>query len=177
MGEACQQIETDLDVEQALDILAPYFEAAREVYVEDAGLARCKRAKLYCAPWMHDSPRHFAACRDDGLIVLAAPEMVELPEPMVIGIFGHEMGHAADFLYPAEFALDQEGECVRRERDRIDDVQWARFVKAWEHRDDDLVEQSADAIAYWATGHRIGYLGPCQLQVFDRGRARPQGLR
>ena len=176
MAEACQRIETDLGIDEALDILLPYFEVQQEEFVSE-GFGRTAQTRPHCAPWLHDSPRHFAACRDDGLVILVAPELCELPEPMVMGIIGHELGHATDFLYPAEFCLDSAATCVRRDRKRIDDVQWARFVKAWEQRDDDMVEQMADGICEYATGRSIGYLGPCQLQVFDRGSARPQGLR
>jgi len=173
----CLDIATELDCDEALEILEPYFVAMREVFVGEAGLKLCRRTRLYVAPWLHDSPRHFAACRDDGLVALVAPELAELPEPTVVAIFAHELGHASDYLYPGEFALDGDGQCVRRSRDSVDESQWIRWMKAWDRRDDDLVEQMADAIAEWATGSRIGYCGPCQLQAFNRGEARPQGLR
>jgi hypothetical protein len=173
----CPEIVTDLDCEEALLIIEPFFLEMQSIYTREAGLKRCAKTELYCAPWIHDSPRHFAACRDDGRVIVVAPEMAELPVEAVVAILGHEFGHAADYLYPAEFALDGDRRAVRRERGQVDDTQWARWAKAWEHRDDDLVEVTADAVAELATGSRIGYLGPCQLQAFDRGAARPQGLR
>lgn len=177
MGGACPETATDLDCEEALLIVEPFFVEMREIYTQEARLSRCAKTELYCAPGVHDSPRHFAACRDDGKVIVVAPEMAELPVETVVAILGHEFGHAADFLYPAEFALDGDGRVMRRQRRRVDDTQWARWAKAWEHRDDELVEVTADAVAELATGSRIGYLGPCCLQAFDRGRARPQGLR
>lgn len=174
---SCPGIATELDPEEALEVLEPYFLAMREVFVGEAGLGRCRRARLYTAPWVHDSPRPFAACREDGRVVLAAPELAELPEPMVLAIFAHALGHATDYLYPAQFTLDAEGHATRRERAAVSESQWIRWHKAWQRRDEEHVERVADAIAGLATGARIGYLGPCTLQAFDRGRARPQGLR
>lgn len=172
----CAAPETDLSVEDAHLVLEPYFLAMQEVYLA-AGLDKCRKTRLYCAPWIHDTPRHFAACRDDGLAIIVAPELAELPEPTVVAIFGHELGHATDFLYSAEFVLDQERAVRRRAREEGSDTQWARWAKAWEHRDQDVVELTADGVAEFVTGARIGYLGPCLLQCFNRGQARPQGLR
>ena len=177
MGEACLDLATDLDCDEARRCIEPFFEELRRVFVEEAGLALAARPRLYCAPGYHDTPRHFAACRDDGLVIIVAPELAELPVGTAVAILAHELGHATDYLYPAVWALGKEGEAVRRSRDATSEVQWTRWVKAWERRDADLVEQTADALAELATGSRIGYLGPCQLQAFDRGRARPQGLR
>jgi hypothetical protein len=173
---SCPEITTDLSVHDAFLVLEPYFAAMQEVFRE-SGLVEVERTKLYCAPWIHDTPRHFAACRDDGLAIIVAPELAELPEPTVVAIFGHELGHAVDYLYPAQFVLGKERDVLRRARADGEDLQWARWVKAWEKRDTDVVEQTADGIAELVTGARIGYLGPCQLQSFNRGQARPQGLR
>lgn len=172
----CPAITASLGADEAFLVLEPYFLALREIYV-GTGLDRLSRTQLYCAPWVHDSPRHFAACRDDGTAIVVAPELADLPEPTVIGIFGHELGHAVDFLYPAEFVLGREREVIRRARADGKDKQWARWVKSWAGRDDDVVEFTADGIAEYVTGARIGYRGPCKLQCFNRGEARPQGLR
>jgi len=173
----CADTTTSVTPEKALLILEPYFLAMQETFV-GAGLDAAKRVQLYVAPSMHDSPRHFAGTRDDGIVVMLAPEMVELPENTVAAIIAHEFGHAADFLYPGEFALGPERVAMRRNRSAFDgDDHWARWVKEWEKRDDDVVEFVADAIAEMVTGRRIGYTGPCKLQAFDRGKARPQGLR
>lgn len=173
---ACLDITTDLEPAEAHLILEPYFLAMRELYL-GAGLDRCERTRLYCAPWVHDTERHFGACRDDGLAIIVAPELAELPEPTVIAIFGHELGHATDYLYPAEFVLGRERSLTRRAREDGDDTQWARWAKAWDKRDTDVIEITADQIAENVTGAPIGYQGPCLLQCFNRGMARPQGLR
>ena len=173
---SCPDLTTDLTLDEAYAVLEPYFVAMREIYI-GVGLTRTKRTGLYVAPWVHDSPRHFAACRDDGLALVLAPEAAELPEPTLVAILGHEFGHATDFLYPAEFVLGTERAVHRRARDDGDDVQWARWAKAWDKRDADVVEKTADGIAELVTGAPIGYCGPCLLQAFNRGVARPQGLR
>lgn len=190
-GATCPATATDVTPEEALLILEPYFLAVQEAFV-GAGLADTRRVRLYVAPSMHDTPRHFAATRDDGTVILVAPEMVELPENTVAAIMAHEFGHAVDFLYPGEFVLGAERDtaqpqqlaangsertAVRRDRASFTDDQWVRWLKDWEKRDDDVVEFVADAIAEMVTGRAIGYVGPCKLQAFDRGQARPQGLR
>lgn len=172
----CPDISTNLDCDEAWLILEPFFSEMQDVFV-DAGLDLCRRTRLYCAPWVHDTPRHFAACRTDGRAIVVAPEMAELPYPTVIAMFAHEFGHAADYLYPGEFQVDDDRELVRLDRDDFDDVTWANWMRAWEGRDADAIEFSADAIAEYATGAPVGYLGPCQLQCFHLGRARPEGLR
>jgi len=75
--------------------------------------------------------------------------------------------------------LGAEGEPARRRtrEQTADDAQWERWLRAWQTRDDDVVELTADAIAHHVVGARIGYVGPCLLQCFDRGEARPVGLR
>jgi hypothetical protein len=173
---SCPETASDVGPDEALLILEPYFEVGQEAFAS-AGLPKVRRTRLYVAPWIHDSPRHFAACREDGLAALVAPELVELPEETVAAIIAHELGHAADFLYPGEFSLGREREALRRPREAYGEREWARWMRTWENRDDDTVEMTADAIVELAIGRRVGYLGPCQLQCFDRGRARPQGLR
>jgi hypothetical protein len=172
----CPDITTDLDCDEALAVIEPFFVAQQDDFLE-AGLKRTKRTRLYCAPWVHDSPRHFAACRDDGLAIVVAPELAELSTDLVVGILAHEFGHATDYLYPGDFVLGREERAQRRVREEFNDDQWSRWIKTWQERDDDLVEQMADAIVEWATGTKIGYRGPCMLQCFERGAARPQGLR
>lgn len=180
---ACSLLHTDLSREEARTVLEPFFEAARELFLE-AGLERCVKTKLVVSGKMHDTPRHFAACRDDGLLIYVAPQMVELPDHFVVGIMAHEFGHAVDFLYPGEFRL--RGEAAAREaREAVGPKQWARVLRTWQRvhesqgtEDMDQVERLADAIAASVYGAPIGYGGPCRLQTFQGGETpRPEGLR
>lgn len=173
---ACESPRAILGPSESFLILESFFVAAQELFVEK-GLTECSRTRLYVAPWVHDSPRHFAATRDDGLAMILAPEMVELPPETVDAIVKHEFGHAADFLYPGEFVLGPERVAQRRDRTTFTDAQWHRWLRDWEKRDDDVVEFVADAIAESVDGRRLGYYGPCLLQSFELGKARPQGLR
>lgn len=167
-----------LSLEEAFVVLEPYFEAVREDYLAH-GLVKTKRTRLFIAPGMHDSPRHYGACKDDGSAILLAPELADMPEPIVLAIIAHELGHASDFLYPGEFVLGKTGPAQRRapqaEGDR--DKQWSRWLKSWHKRDDDVVELTADAVAERVMGVAYGYQGPCLLQSFDSALARPMGLR
>lgn len=165
-----------LSIEEAYVVLEPYFEVIRLEYLAH-GLIRCKRPRLFVAPAMHDSARHYGACKDDGSAILVAPELAEMSEPIVLAILAHEFGHATDFLYPGEFVLDVDGPAQRRSKTDVEDKQWSKWLKAWHKRDDDVVELTADAIATRVMGVPYGYQGPCLLQSFDAVRARPMGLR
>lgn len=169
----CPQVRSELSTDEAHAIIEPYFTAVVERYLS-AGFD-LSRTRLKCDPKMHDSPRHFAACREDGLLILVAPELADLNYDMVLGILAHECGHATDFLYPGEFVLEGRG-ALRRDRDAETDKQWRKFLNAWKQRDDDAVELTADAIAESVLGVPIGYRGPCMLQSFE-GVPRPIGLR
>lgn len=174
---ACPFITTDLSDEEAHLILSPYFEEVRERYVK-AGLERVARTRLVVDPSVHDTARHFAACQEDGKVILLAPEAAELPEETVLAIAAHELGHAADFLYPGQFAMRGEDEpAAWRDPQSMKAKHWHRWLRDWEARDDDLVELSADAIAHFAMGVRYGYRGPCLIQTFGATRLRPVGLR
>lgn len=162
--------------EEAYAVLEPYFEVMREEYLA-CGLKKVKRVRLFVAPQLHDSPRHFAACKDDGGSILLAPELADATDSIVHAIIAHEFGHATDFLYPGEFVLDHGGPAARRPKDQIEEKQWGKWLKAWHKRDDDVVELTADAIAHRVMGVPYGYLGPCLIQSFDAVRARPMGLR
>jgi hypothetical protein len=185
MADACRDTGTDLTVEEAYAILEPYFLAVQERFVAE-GAGRTGDVQLEVAPWAHDAPRHFAATATTGSPVVVAPELAELPEETVLAILAHEFGHAVDYLYPGEYVLVDDGELelVRLPPTPAHDLGGQRGEQAylarmrrWEHRDDDTVERTADAIAEYFTGHAIGYCGPCSLQCFDRGVSRPKGLR
>jgi hypothetical protein len=171
----CDVLITDLSLDEALHVLEPFYREIQDRFLQ-FGLAKVKSTSFYVAPWVHDAPRHFAACSETGREIVAAPEMSELNYDIVIAILAHELGHAADFLYPGEFVMAGDG-VRRRSRDEGDDTQWVRWMRSWEKRDDDTVESTADGIASLVMGAPIGYIGPCKLQCFNRGVARPQGLR
>lgn len=150
-------------------ILEPYFEELQDRFVE-AGLERVSETRLRCSLGLHDTPRHFAGCVEDGTVIYAAPELVEMPTDTVLGILAHELGHAADFLYQGEFVL-REDHVIRVEPDR-------QRLKGWRKRDNDTVEITADCIAEKALGTSIGYRGPCHLQALGHcGSPRPLGLK
>ncbi len=178
-GAACQDLAPEsepLSLDESHGVLEPYFEVIRDEYLK-AGLVKAKRVRLFVAPSMHDSPRHYGACRDDGSAILLAPELAEMPVPIVLAIVAHEFGHASDFLYPGEFVLGKSGPALRRTSADVEDKQWSRWLKSWHKRDADVVELTADAIAHRVMGVPYGYQGPCLLQSFDAIRARPMGLR
>lgn len=164
-----------LEPDEAIVVLEAYFEVIREQFV-DFGLERCKKPRLKCADWIHDTDRHFAACTEDGLEIYAAPELADLPDTTVLAIFAHEFGHASDFLYPAEFARGRSGP-IRRDFRSVSDKQVRSWISGWRGRDTYAIEAAADNIAELVIGMPIGYHGPCQLQGFNRGVPRPPELR
>jgi hypothetical protein len=168
-------VQTDLTLVEATAIIEPYFEAMAERFIEEGGLGRVSKVGVVCDRTVRDAPRHFAGCREDGTLVVAAPELAELPYETVCAILAHELGHAADFLYPAEFVLGRDGWC-RRDLSEAEDKQVRRWLQAWQERDHDLVELTADGIAELVLGIPIGYRGDCVLQSFG-GSPRPVGLR
>lgn len=183
MSIECPEIRSPLTVEEAAAVIEPYFIAVRDVFVRE-GATKCKRVTLEIAPWIHDSPRHFAATEERGKFMVAAPEFAELPEDTVLAILAHEFGHAVDFLYPGEYLLVDDGELVKMPRvpvGRLDQKATQAHIartRSWGKRNKDAVERTADAIAEMFTGRTIGYCGPCELQCFDRGvRPRRPGLR
>ena len=194
--------------EFAAAILQPHYDAVRDAYVAYSpahgmkGMSRLKKTKYIVDSKLHDTPRHFAACRDDGMQMIFAPELAELPIENLVAILAHEFGHASDFAYPGCWAWpvekagvtewvgeDQKGRArawramkrswggsidVMLEPQESEAVAWMR---AWEKRNRDQIEWAADAIAMEVTGHRLGYCGACMVQTFDRCIERPAGLR
>jgi hypothetical protein len=188
----CERPDTEVDCETALAILEPYVKVAREEFLrferEHYGGSKIKRVKLECAPWAElqeedgFNVRNFAGTSEDGRMIVAAPELVELPEDSVAAIIAHEFGHTLDYLYPGRFLLAQ-GELVRFDdpgvgNSKAEKARIAR-MRQWQllHQDRDLVEQVADEIASLVLHRQIRYAGPCLLQTFGRGLSRPPGLR
>ena len=168
-----------MDEEFAYAIIEPHFDAVRDHFVHhvpDDGhaLRELRRTKLLVDPSIRDSERHYAACRDDGLLIVVAPQAAELPHEQLVALLCHEFGHATDFLYPARFA-GRRGEPAVWVPEGTKKM--ARIRRAWADRSDDQVEWDADSIAYAVTGRKITYCGPCLIQCFERGVQRPAGLR
>ena len=158
----------------------------RVLYV-DHGFSRCADTKLEVAGWVHDTPRHFAGCRDDGKLVVAAPQLADLPIDNVVAVFSHELGHAVDFLYPTRFQLvieelrefpgDWDVDIQRRPTADLDAKTLRAVMDQWKNRDEEQIEQLADAIAELVVKKPVTYAGPCLLQTFAGGEPRPVGLR
>jgi hypothetical protein len=167
--------------------LAPHFDATRDVFASfqpapddlpGMCLEELQRTRMVVDSAVHDSERHYGRCRDDGLLIEIAPEATQLPFEQLIAMLAHEMGHAADFLYPGCWVNtgEAEGESVwighlKTKPARV----WRNTL--WHERSDDHIEWDADAIAYTVTGLRMGYCGHCMVQCFSGGKARPEGLR
>lgn len=172
-----------LQPEETRAVIEPYFEAVRERFIK-YGLKRADKAKLDVSQKVRTSKRHYAATRDDGMLVIVCAELCELGEDEVVGILAHEMGHAVDYLYPARFQLSL-GELIdwpspswSREAGEQDDRGTYNRMRQWEDRNHELIERTADAVASLVFERRIRYSGPCLLQTFERGQApRPVGLR
>jgi hypothetical protein len=170
--------------EIAATVVAPHFEGVRDVFLSfspepDLRLQKLKKIKFVIDESMHDTPRHFAATRDDGLLMLFAPEIVDLDVETLVAIIAHEFGHALDFLYPARFYMPADGPAEATwivERD-LDTRAFRTWSKIWDKRNRDQIEWAADGIAEFMTGKHITYCGPCILQCFSGGIERPKGLR
>ena len=186
-------------LEVAAAVLEPHFDAVKDTYVEfrpEPGerLSILRRTRFVVDPAVHDTSRHYAMCRDDGLLIKLAPEAVTLDLETLTAILAHEFGHAADFAYPGRWvpvkgeaaAWVGEGGCWHR--DAQGNVQWhedrgkeaqriRRWQRLWHDRSDDQVEWSADSIAFAVTGLPVQYCGPCMLQCFSGTKGRPRDLR
>jgi hypothetical protein len=165
--------------EMAATVLAPYFDAVRDVFsahepAPNQSLDKLAKTDFIVDGRIHDSNRHFAGCRQDGLLILLAPQSVDLPEDTLVAIIAHEFGHAADYAYPGRW-LPERDEPAAWLAD-LSTKEAKRWMKAWPDRSDDQVEWAADSIAQAVTGRRIGYCGPCLLQCWE-GKSRPDGLR
>jgi hypothetical protein len=175
---------TSLGAEAALEVIAPDLELVADAYgryglerlTEGLEIHMTEDKALF-------QGRTYAACRTDGRLLLLSPDLACLPRPMLQGILGHELGHAADYLYPGQWAQERSG------RARMLDVSKKgvptgekplpkRWLDDWHARDDDAIERMADAICECVMGVKIGYTGPCLLQTIGQGiRPRPPGLR
>lgn len=187
----CPLPYTDVDVDEARELLEPYWAAALERFLayEEAklGTSKLSKVRLLIETWgkMQElegfRSRNFAATRDDGSRVVLVTELVELPPDTVAAIIAHELGHALDFLHPGTF-FSADGELVVHAGGEPDDKRGnqARIArsKQWAARSRDEEESVADLVAEQALGSPIGYAGPCTLQTFvSHTPRRPEGLR
>lgn len=165
--------------EEAWAVIEPHFDAVRDEYAlfrpEGASrLSKVQGTKLRIEPSVHDSDRHFAKCRDDGLLILVAPEAAGLDPATLVAVLCHEFGHAADFLYPARWKCKRGAPAIWVGKER---AHRGQALRLWAQRSADELEWSADAIARAVTGLEISYCGPCMVQCFAGGIERPAGLR
>lgn len=176
----------EVDVDLAREILRPHWDAMRDAYAEfvppgaDGPLVRVMEVRFDIDPEQHDSVRHFAACRDDGLHMVFAPQIVtELPVENIVAVLAHEFGHALDFLYPAHWRMPDHGPGKAEWIGQPEATKWGRhWARKWASRTRDQVEWAADGIAEAVTGQHITYVGERLLQSFGCvGIERPAGLR
>lgn len=159
-------------------MLEPHFDAVRDsfvLYSPVAGkrLSKLAHTKLLVRPEVHDTPRHFARCRDDGMLIEVAPQAVDLPLNKLAAVLAHEFGHAADFAYPACWLPTDSGmRWIGEDNDQIGN----RWRRLWAQRSGSQIERSADAIAEVVVGRPIRYSGSCLVQTFGRGVTRPSDL-
>jgi len=170
--------------EIAASVILPHFHAVQDVFSfhkPELGirLDRLTRVTFIVDPDIHDKPRHFAATRDDGRLMMFAPEIVDLDVETLVAIVTHEFGHAADFVYPARWIMPPDGPGKARwiRDDEIATKPFRQWRKLWEDRNRDQVEWAADGVAEAVTGKKIGYCGDCIIQCFEGGIGRPKGLR
>lgn len=183
--QACRdKVYDPVDPEVAAVILRPHFDAVRDLFSEfvppgaSEPLTRLADVVFVVDVDRHDTPRHFAACRDDGRQLVLAPEIVDLPVENLVAILAHEFGHAADFAYPGFWRLQPGGPGLAEYLGDPDATKWGREnLRRWPTRGADHIEWTADGIAMAVTGRSVGYGGPCMLQRFDDGVPRPRGLR
>ena len=127
---------------------------------------------------MRDKPRHFAACRTDGELIVLAGELALQPVKTMTAIIAHEFGHAVDFLYPGSFLIQPSGQLlIRRAGVRSNDALPRQVMDHWDRRGSDAIERTADLIAEQIMNIRIGYCGPCNLQTVLLGTSDERGCR
>lgn len=177
--------------EVAAFVIAPHFRAVQDifsVFETEPGhpLAKLAKVKFIIDPEIHDKPRHFAATevsaaktRDDGMLMLFAPEIIELPVETLVAIISHEFGHAADFAYASRWVMRPDGPGVATwiDSEDLDTKEFRAWSKLWNERSADQIEWAADGIAEAVTGQKLTYCGDCMLQCFGGGVERPKGLR
>lgn len=168
-------------IERAALVIGPHFDAVRDWFcafevAPGETLARLRKVKLTIDPTVHDSPRHYARCREDGLEIQLAPEAEELEIETLVPLISHEMGHACDFQYPAMWIGERGAQA--RWIGAQDNKQGRKLQRLWSERSPDVVEWTADSIAHCVIGKAVRYCGPDKVQCWSpSGVERPAGLR
>lgn len=194
------------EVEAVASALSPHFDAVRDEFASfcptpGKPLRRLARVKCVIDEAAGTDERHFAMTSETGLVVVLAPQIVYLDLGPMVAVLAHELGHAADFLYPGCFTWPRHGaegvvwvgdtstakaaawrwrfgKRTARSRTPTDDgPPAANWTRAWQEREPDQIEWAADGIAELVTGRRPRYCGPCLVQCYDGGIERPAGLR
>lgn len=141
-------------------------ELVRKIFV-DRGADKVSRTKVKIEDWVRDKPRHFAACKTTGDLIVLASELALQPPKVMTAIIAHEFGHATDFFYPGSFLIQPNGQISVRPQGMRSNQSLPRGVMSyWEQRSSDDIERTADRIAERVMGVKIGYCGPCNLQSF-----------
>jgi hypothetical protein len=168
-------MQPDVDTEEASAVLLPHWSGVVDIFAS-SGYEEPRSAKVVFTDEVHDTCRHFAATRNDGLVLYVAPHLVHTPVETIDGILAHEAGHIVDLQNPGIYWYREEDLWRAHE---LPSKGAKKILKAWRDRSDDEVERVADEIAYAAVGVRIGYVGnpTCLVQALGRGKRRPRGLR
>ena len=166
---------------EVIACIQPYFDAVKHTFANFSPdgvtrLSKLSKVGFLIEPAVHDKPRHFAACRNDGGLILLAPEIIGLSEENVIAMLAHEFGHAADFAYPGSWVTSDDSTKAAIWIGLRNDKQAMRWRKFWMDRNTDQQELAADSIVKTVTGKTVGYCGDLTIQCFT-GKPRPVGLR
>jgi hypothetical protein len=174
-------MSTQMEIVRA--IMRPHFDAVQDEFVSFrpegslGALGRLRKTKFVIDQKMHDTERHFAACRDDGLLIYFAPQIVDLPVETLVAITAHEFGHAADHAYPAYWLMPSGPGKAQWLGAPPETKHGRRWQRLWRERSRDQIEWAADGIAQAVTGRKLGYCGDCLIQCYQGGIERPAGLR
>jgi len=162
--------------------LEPYYDAVRDKFAEyepEPGkrLIRVDKIVYVVEPAVHDSPRHFGACSEDGRLILFAPEIIDLEDEEALALIAHELGHACDFLYPAQWVTTGDPDAKATWIGKRDDKQARKWFSLWSSRSRHQVEVSADSIARTILNKPIRYCGDCDVQCFRGTKKRSEEIR
>jgi hypothetical protein len=162
--------------------IEPYFDAVKDrfaSYSPEPGkrLTKVDSVVYVVEPSVHDSPRHFAACREDGGLILLAPEVVDLDLETFLAITGHEFGHACDFLYPAQWVTNGDSTAKAIWIGARSDKRARQWFGIWNSRSRHQVEVAADSIARTVLGKPIHYCGECNVQCFRGTKKREEIIK